>query len=203
MVEQTLTSQASSLRGDKRGRPARPDFLLVAQQTSAASPGKRCFWAALPGAATCRQADRLGGNAGGGLGGEGAWGRRAAGPQGRGLPCTPPPALQGLASFPSTLRAQLFPLLLQQEGGVAGGGEGSLAGQPAPRQLPSGATVPERRLVSSCSSEETDEQGPCPRPFSELRPGAAAALVWSAPRWRAADIQPEPGSQTFHQEAAA
>lgn len=103
----------------------------------------------------------------------------AAGPQGRGLPCTPPPALQGLASFPSTLRAQLFPLLLQQEGGVAGGGEGSLAGQPAPRQLPSGATVPERRLVSSCSSKETDEQGPSPRPFSELPPGG-----WSAPWWR-------------------
>lgn len=109
----------------------------------------------------------------------------AADPQGRCLLCTPRPALHGLASFTSTLRALLFPLLLQQEGGVAGGSEGSLAGHPAPRQLPSGATVPEHQLALPAAPRKWMCKGRVRGRFSELPPGPAAALDWSAPWWRA------------------
>lgn len=112
-AQRALTSTAyaptdiASFLGDKHGRPARPGLSARCPVDISCIPGKRCFWAALPGAATCCQADRLGGNAGGGLGGEGAWegGLRAAlvataAALKGGLPCTPAACPAGTGILP-------------------------------------------------------------------------------------------------------
>lgn len=173
--------RASILGGDKRGCPACPDLPLADQQMSAASPGERSFTAAPPSTGTGRQAGRLGGNAGGGLGGEGAWGGRADGGA-RGH--SNGPSRAGVCSAPRDLPCTDWHLSRLHGGPCyspcfcsrkAEWRRGITSRAPPPRQLPSGATVPEHQLVSSCRSKEMDVQGPCPgRSLCSRREGGCA-----------------------------